>query len=62
MLIFVLLRFRPACFDRPPAGQDRYSRYEGFEAFGLPARGLTRSWELHMPRELAGHDVREEDW
>lgn len=53
---------RPSCFERPPARGDAYYHYNEFEAFCLPASKLNKAWELHLPRELVGHDVSEEDW
>jgi hypothetical protein len=53
---------RPACFERPPARADAYFGYNEFEAFCLPAASLNRPKELHLPRELVGHDVSEVDW
>lgn len=54
--------FRPPCFDRPPATADSYFRYEDFEPFALSAGALNEAWKLHIPRELIGHDVSQEDW
>ncbi|KAK1926418.1 hypothetical protein DB88DRAFT_164213 [Papiliotrema laurentii] len=53
---------QPACFERPPAAQDSFFRYDEFEAFSLPSQALNHPWELHLPRELVSHDVNEEDW
>lgn len=57
-----LLIARPACFERPPATQDSFFRYDEFGAFSLPSQALNHPWELHLPRELVSHDVNEEDW
>jgi hypothetical protein len=53
---------RPNGFDRPPANADSYFRYDHFDAFALNARALNEAWKLHLPRELVGHDVNQEDW
>lgn len=53
---------RPPCFDRAPAANDSYFRYDEFEAFALSSRALNEAWKLHIPRELISHDVTEEDW
>ena len=57
-----LTLYRPNGFDRPPANADSYFRYEHFDAFALNARALNEAWKLHLPRELVGHDVNQEDW
>ncbi|WVQ84010.1 hypothetical protein IAT38_006155 [Cryptococcus sp. DSM 104549] len=53
---------QPPCFDRPPAKQDSYYRYDPFEAFSLSARMLNHPHQLHLPPELISRDVGEEDW
>ncbi|KAL7424408.1 hypothetical protein Q5752_000090 [Cryptotrichosporon argae] len=53
---------QPPCFDRPPAQADGYSKYNTFEPFSLPAKALNKPHLLHVPPELVGHDVTEEDW
>ena len=41
---------------------DQYYRYDEFEAFSLPARGLNHPWELLVPPELVSHDVNQSEW
>lgn len=57
-----LFRRRPPCFDRPPAQQESYYRYEPFEAFSFSASLLNHPHQLHLPPELVRRDVNEQDW
>ncbi|WVN84872.1 uncharacterized protein L203_100008 [Cryptococcus depauperatus CBS 7841] len=53
---------QPACFDRPPAKQDSYYRYEPFEAFSFSADMLNHPHQLHLPPSLVNRDVNGQDW
>ena len=41
---------------------DSFYRYDDFEAFSLPAKRLSRPWEISIPEELVSHDVNESEW
>ncbi|ODO03117.1 hypothetical protein I350_05962 [Cryptococcus amylolentus CBS 6273] len=53
---------QPACFNRPPAKEDSYYRYEPFEAFSFSAHLLNHPHQLHLPPEIVSRDVNEQDW